>query len=79
MNVRIIPCAVCRTAVGTESIRPTTENAPELLSHPAAWFAILRTPSDPPQIGMLVCCSRKCAEHLASGTPVIASTPIGSA
>lgn len=78
MNVRIIPCAVCRTPLAADSVRSTNEGSPELLLHPNAWFGIMTTDSDPPKIGMLLCCSRPCAEQMASSSPVMqGNTPIG--
>ena len=79
MNQRIIPCAVCRTPLAVDSMGATGENSPELLQLATGWFGILRTPQEPPQIGMVVCCSKECAGHLANGTPVISSAPRGIA
>jgi hypothetical protein len=79
MNQRIIPCAVCRAPLAVDSTGATGESSPELLHHATGWFGILRTDQTPPQYGIVVTCSKECAGELASGTPVIASTPIGSA
>lgn len=77
MNIRIIPCAICHEPIDTESLTAATENAPELLHHPRAWFGIVRAPDG--QIGMVSCCSKDCGQKLVTGTPVLVSAPVGSA
>ncbi len=76
LELREVPCGVCRHPLYLRTYKPTAEGAPEVLNYDGGFFAIYQGTDG--TVGMVVCCDEKCAEQLSSGTPVMVST-IGQA